>query len=176
MSISVTKNQENFNPFKWAACGAAAGWIVKDALPVTEFEREHYQYDQFKLDRKASVRSAVDKELIAIREVIAKGTDDAGYDTYVRFIDPPKTAEERSRYLSEVVEKLPDTAKATFFRLKNQVDERVREVKANNDFMFDSSIKRMRPTASYVLVGALLTTGAAFVTYVLSKMSTNPHK
>ncbi|MBQ2871716.1 hypothetical protein IJE86_08445 [bacterium] len=171
MSISVTKNQENFNPLKWAAYGATAGYIAKDLVPVTNAEKEHYQFEQFITDRKTSVRSAVDKELAAVKDVIKKGTTDAGYDTYVKFIEPPKTAEERAKYLSEVVSKLPDEAKETFYKLKNQVDEKVRAVKKSHNFMYDAAIKKMRPVASYMLIGSMITTGAAFVTHVLSKMT-----
>ena len=73
MSISVTKNQENFNPFKYATYGAMAGYIAKDLVPVTDAEKEHYQFEQFVTDRKTSVRSAVQKELNAVKDVIKKG-------------------------------------------------------------------------------------------------------
>jgi len=176
MSLSVTKNQQqnNFNPLKWAAVGAAAGYVAKDLLPLTKTEKEHYQFDEFLMDRKSSVRKAVDQEVETIREIIKHGTNDIGYDTYVKFVDPPKDAAGRAQYIKDVVSKLPDDAKATFERLRKHVGERVHEVKKTHDFMFNTAVKKLRPTASYVLIGALISTGAAFVSHVLSKMFNTP--
>lgn len=173
MSISVTKNQQqnNFNPLKWTVAGAAAGYIAKDALPLTKAEKEHYQFDEFITDRKSAVRKAVAQELIPLREIVKNGTQDKGYDAYIKFVDPPKDAAGRAKYLNEVASKLPDDARATFERLRKQVGEKVHEVKRTHDFMYRAAIKKLRPTISYVLIGSLIATGAAFVSYVLSKMS-----
>ncbi len=173
MSISVTKNQQqnSFNPFKWAVAGAAAGYIAKDLMPISKAEKEYFQFDQFITDRKSSVKNAVAQELDNIREIIKHGTTDEGYDAYVKFVDPPKNAQGREEYIKDVVSKLPDDARATFERLRRQVDEKVREVKKTHNFMFEAAIKKLRPAAGYAFVGALLSTGAAFVSYVLSKMA-----
>ncbi len=172
MSISVTKNQNTqhtFNPLKWTIAGAAAGYITKDVLPVAQFEKDHYKYDEFLAERKADVKRMVNEQIEEIKAVKAKGGVDAGYDTYLKFVDNT-TAETRKQILQEA-EQLPQAAKTTFFRLKNQVDESVRAHKKNMNFMFDSVVKRLRPTVHYVAIGALLATGAAFIGHAISKMA-----
>lgn len=173
MSICVTKNQQqnNFNPLKWAVAGAAAGYIAKDLMPLTKAEKEYYQFNNFMMDKRSAVKDAVNRELIPIREIIKRGTSDKGYDAYVKFVDPPKKAEARARYINEVVSKLPDEARATFERLNKQVTEKVHEVKKTQDFIYKSVVKQLRPVFNYVAIGALIATGAAFVSHVLSKMS-----
>ena len=173
MAIRVTKNnpqQNRFNPLKWAVCGAVAGYVAKNQLPISQAEKDHYQFEQFIIDRKASVKSAVEQELEAIRAIIKNGTKDAGYDAYLRYVEIGKNKEARAEFLKGL-ENLPETAKDTFERLRSQIDTKVRELKKSQNFMYNASIKQCRPTTGYIAVGAILATGAAFVTHVLSKMS-----
>lgn len=171
MSISVTKNntQNNFNPLKWTACGAAAGYIAKDVLPLSKSEKEYYQFDQFLIDRKSSVKNAVEQELEAIREIIKSGTQDKGFETYLEYVKIAKQPDAKEKFLNNLAA-LPENAQATFNRLKSQVDNKVKELKKSHNFMYESAIKRLRPVSGYVIVGAILGTGIAFVSYVLSKM------
>lgn len=175
MPINVTKNQtqqNSFTPVKWAAYGALAGYIAKNQLPVSKTEKEHYQFDQFIIDRKASVKSSVEQELEAVREIIKNGTTDKGYDAYLEYVKIGKDTEARKNFLQRL-ETLPENAQITFERLKSQVDNKVRELKKSHNFMFDAAVKKCRPTSGYLIVGALLGLGAAFVTYVLSKMTSS---
>ena len=169
MSISVTKNQENFSPLKWAALGAAAGCIARDTHPITNAEKTYFEYDKFLIDRKKPVRETVEEEIKILKNTVK--LPDLGYDTYVKFVYPPKNKPERDKFLSEVYDKLPDDAKLTFDRLRNHVDKRVREVKKHHEFVFEALIKKSRPIFNYAFIGALIATGAAFVTHVISKMS-----
>ncbi len=171
MSISVTKNQQNnFNPLKWATYGAIGGYVAKDVLPLTKAEKEHYQFEQFVTDRKASVKNAVDQELKAVKDIIANGTKDQGYDLYLKYVEIGKKQPDRSDFL-KALKNQPDNVVATFQRLRSQVDEKVRELKKSHNFMYEAAVKKLRPAAGYIFVGALISTGAAFVTHVLSKMS-----
>ena len=175
MPIQATKNthQNNtFNPLKWTLGGAVAGYVAKNQLPLTKAEKEHYQFDQFILDRKASVKNAVEQELEAVREIIKNGTADKGYDAYLRYVEIGKNMEARSVFLKGL-ENLPEAARDTFERLKSQVDTKVREIKKSQNFMYDAAVKKCRPTFGYIAVGAILATGAAFVAHVLSKMSSS---
>ncbi len=172
MSVSVTKiqQQNNFNPTRWAIAGALGGYIAKDLLPITKAEKEHYQFDEFVIDRKRSVREAVAEELEAIRKIVANGTQDKGYDAYLKYVSIGKNNEAREGFMKEL-ETLPENAQATFTRLRTMVDQKVRDVKKSHNFIFEAAIKRYRPLLRYVFIGALLATGAAFVKYVLSKMA-----
>ena len=169
MSISVTKKQENFSPLKWAALGAATGCVVRDLHPITDAEKKYFEYDKFLLDRKKSVRETVDEEIKILRNTVK--LPNLGYDTYEKFVYPPKSKAEREKFLKEFYDKLPEDAKNTFNNLRNHVDKRVREVKKHHDFVFEALIKKGRPLFNYAFIGGLIATGAAFVTHVISKMS-----
>ena len=91
--------------------------------------------------------------------------------TYVKFVRTTKNKVERDKFLEEFYEPLPKVQKEVFDSLRARVDERAREVKKRYNFVFESMIKKTRPLFTYVLIGALVSTGAAFVTHVISKMS-----
>lgn len=171
MSISVTKNQENFSPLKWAALGATAGCIIRDVHPITEGEKKYYEYDQYVVGRKEAVREMIKAEIPDFKNVLGNKYDQLGYDTYVRYVDPPKSAVDRDTFLKTVYAKLPDEAKATFDILSKHVETKIDELKKQQDFVYESLIKRNRSIATYAFIGGLITTGAAFITYVISKMS-----
>ena len=94
MSISVTKKQENFSPLKWAALGAATGCVVRDLHPITDAEKKYFEYDKFLLDRKKSVRETVDEEIKILRNTVK--LPNLGYDTYEKFVYPPKSLDGRA--------------------------------------------------------------------------------
>lgn len=171
MSISVTKNQENFSPLKWAALGAVAGCVIKDLHPVTKPEKEYYEYDEFLGNRKTAVRSMVYKEIEQFKTILGNKFNQEGHDAYVSYIKPPKSKEAREEYIKTVYAKLSDEAKTAFDILENHVTPKVKEFKKHQDFLFDALIKKNRSTATYAVIGSLITTGAAFITYVISKMS-----
>ena len=171
MSISVTKNQENFSPLKWAAVGAAAGCIVKDLHPVTKMEKDYYEYDEFIGNRKNAVRSMVYEEIAQFKNILGDKFNQQGHDAYVAYIQPPKSKAAREEYLKNVYDKLPEEAKVAFDKLRDHVTPKVREFKKQQDFLFEALIKKNRSTATYAVIGGLITTGAAFITYVISKMS-----
>ncbi len=169
MSISVTKKQENFSPLKWAAVGAAAGCIVKDVHPITQSERDFYEYDE--AARKKAVRSMVDAEIAEFKNILGNKFNKEGHDAYVSYIKPPKSKEAREEYIKTVYAKLSEEAKVAFDILRNHVDPKVRAFKKQQAFMFEALVKKNRSTATYAIIGGLITTGAAFITYVISKMS-----
>ena len=142
-------------------------WI--SFLPLSKSEKEYYQFDQFLIDRKSSVKSAVEQELEAIREIIKNGTNDKGFDAYLEYVKIAKQPEAKENFMKKLAT-LPENAQATFERLKSQVDNKVKDLKKSHNFMYESAIKRLRPVSGYVIVGAILGMGVAFVSYVLSKM------
>lgn len=171
MSISVTKNQENFSPLKWAAAGAAAGCVVKELHPITEMEKDYYEYNQFELDRKEFTRKIIKAETPKFKTLLGDCYNQEGYDAFIKYIDPPKPSEQRELYKKTVYPKLSEDAQKAFDVLQKHVISKVDEIKKQQRFVYDACIKFKRPLAAYAFIGGLITTGAAFIAYVISKMS-----
>lgn len=171
MSISVTKNQENFSPLKWAGIGAVAGCVVKEMHPITESEKKYYDYDKYVVRRKAATREMIEQEIPNFKSILGNKFNQEGYDAYIKLIDPPKASLERDAYHKKVYPTLSDNAKKAYDILSSHVIGKIDELKSQQDFIYDALIRKNRSLATYAFVGGLITTGAAFITYVISKMS-----
>ena len=171
MSISVTKNQENFSPLKWAALGAVAGCVVKDMHPVTEAEKDYYEYDKYVVNRKDTVRRMIKSEIPEFKNILGNKFNQEGYDAFIKLVEPPKSAPDREAYIKSTYAKLSEEAKTAFDILFKHIETQKDELKKQQDYVFEALIKKNRSIATYAFVGGLITTGAAFITYVISKMS-----
>lgn len=172
MSISVTKNyeQNTFNPIKWGLYGAGLGVIARSLIPVTN--QEDTIFSEVMAKRKSVVRDKVSAELAEIKKNMQNASIDEkpAYDMYLRYSDPnldkalrPSIEEEASR--------LPEIARRKFNELKKHIDAKVAEAKYIHNFISRAVIKEGRSLFNFVSIGALLSVGIAFVSYVLSKMS-----
>lgn len=168
------KENNSFSPLKWATVGALAGYIVKNELPITEYEKEHLQFDDNIAKSNNSIKTAVQEEIDAIRKVIAgkKGRDE-GYDLFLKYTDKNTDDAAKAKILKTVAKKSPKI-KITFEDLMRQVRSKSEEVEAAVRISLNSTTNRMRPYTSYVGIGALLVTSAAFVWHVLSRMASEP--
>ena len=128
-------SKKNNNYLLPALIGGFSGYVLKWALPLSKFEQdEDFQKEVKKIGEKANeVRL---KEIEEIRKASPKPT---GIDEFLKVVNKP----------SIDTEKLSWGARDLLARVENRVEE-TRSISYDNLVV---SVKRIRPAASFILLG-----------------------
>jgi hypothetical protein len=160
-AINTNDNKrKNASYLKAITIGGASGYVLKHILPITPQEKDE-RYSLFLHDLKRQTRDAKLKEIGAIRN---SQTRTLAEDAFISLIDKKEITVSKVR-------EIPEPTASSVLKIIAQVNEHGRIAKETAKEVFTAVTKHIRPTTTFLGMGAGVAVATAFVYNTLGRFS-----